>query len=340
LVDIGLVGAGSWGTALSILLAEKKHKVDLWVRRSQLLEEIEQEGENKTYLPGIKIPSLVQPTMDLEKAVRGKQVVVICVPTRAVREITKMIIGYLEPGAIVLSATKGIDTQTRHSPSEIISSLLPKGSRQKIAVLSGPNHAEEVSRKVPTATVIASQEKEVAEYLQEVFTTSYFRAYTNPDIKGVELAGALKNVIAIAVGISDGLGFGDNTRATLITRGLVEIARLGTAMGARVETFNGLAGLGDLVATCTSKHSRNRYVGEELGRGRSLKEIVAGMKMVAEGIDTSRAVYHMSGENKLDMPICKEVYRILFEGKTPASGVETLMDRARTKEFRSQAFPS
>lgn len=337
-MHIGIVGAGSWGTALSFLLANKGYRVTLWVRRKELLEKIVQTGENSDYLPGVILPPLIKATNDLEEAVKEKEFLILAVPSHAVEETIRKIRGCITRGAIIVNAAKGLAENTSERLSQVIINNLPEPNYCKVAVISGPNHAEEVSRFIPTATVVAAKEQEVAEKVQDVFMTSYFRVYTNPDVIGVELGGALKNVIAIGAGVCDGLNFGDNTKAALLTRGLVEITRLGIAMGARSRTFSGLTGVGDLFVTCTSSHSRNRYVGFMLGRGKTLEEITSSMKMVAEGIKTTKAAFGLSQKMGVEMPITGEVYGILFERRRPREAVENLMLRKKTREMEELVF--
>ncbi|MGI6097391.1 MAG: NAD(P)H-dependent glycerol-3-phosphate dehydrogenase, partial [Dethiobacteria bacterium] len=265
-MKIGVIGAGSWGTALACLLAGKNFHVDLWVRRLELCKEIIRRRVNPVYLPNVRLPQGVSPSSDLEKVVHGKKIIFLVVPSKTMREVVCKIKPYLSADACLVSAAKGLEPGSMFRMSEIIGQVLPD-FKGRIAVVSGPNHAEEVSRGIPTATVVAAKRREIAEFVQEVLTTSTFRVYTNPDMIGVELGGALKNIIALGAGVSDGMGFGDNTKASLVTRGLVEMTRLGVAMGARPSTFSGLSGIGDLFATCNSIYSRNRNVGYRLGKG-------------------------------------------------------------------------
>jgi len=327
---ISIIGAGSWGTTLAILLSEKGHPVTLWVRREELLRTMEASRENKVYLPGFKIPESVTLTGSLKEAVAGQSLIVSAVPSHVTREVSQAYAPYLKPQATVISATKGLETETLLPMSRVLAAMLPQV--RGIAVLSGPSFAKEVCQKLPTAVVAASSRKEVAELVQNLFTTSYFRVYTNLDVIGVELAGALKNVIALAAGISDGLGFGTNSRAALITRGLAEVARLGIAMGAQPLTFAGLAGIGDLILTCTGELSRNRQVGLAIGRGQRLAEVIARMQMVAEGVKTTQAAVRLANQHQIEMPITQQVYAMLFEGKNPMDAVAELMGRTLKDE--------
>lgn len=335
-MKIGVIGAGSWGTALAILLGQKGLPVSLWVRRTGLLEEIAETRINSDYLPDIFIPENIELTNDLEEAVRQKNLIILSVPSHALAALIREIKNFLGRHTIIVNTAKGLAEGSCRRLSQVITAeLAPRG---QVAVLSGPNHAEEVSRLLPTASVVASTEQAVAEKVQDIFMTPTFRVYTNPDIIGVELGGALKNIIAIGAGVCDGLNYGDNTKAALLTRGLVEITRLGLALGAQKGTFSGLTGVGDLFVTCTSPHSRNRYVGMMLGKNHSLKEITSAMKMVAEGIRTARIAYELSRNYSVEMPITKEIYALLFLGKNPREAVKSLMQRQKTHEIEEIAF--
>lgn len=339
MMEIGVIGAGSWGTALAIQMAKKGFPVTLWVRRKAYLEKMLDAGENVDYLPGIPLPPQIKLTVDLENGVRGKSLIILSVPSHAVAEISRSIDPLITGIPIIVNTAKGLVEGPLQRLSQVICHNLPKNQfRCPIAVLSGPNHAEEVSRLIPTATVVAAEKKEVAEQVQDILMTPYFRVYTNPDIMGVELGGALKNIIAIGSGACEGMGYGDNTRAALLTRGLVEITRLGQAMGARSATFSGLTGIGDLFVTCNSVHSRNRYVGLMLGQGKKMEEITASMQMVAEGIKTAKAAYILSEQYGVSMPITVEVFSILFKGRKLQEAVQNLMQRAKTYEMEDMAF--
>jgi glycerol-3-phosphate dehydrogenase (NAD(P)+) len=333
--DVAVVGAGSWGTALARLLAAKGHRVSLWGRSPALVRSISERRENAKYLPGVVLPESLRLEEELEAAVAGKGLVVVAVPSCGMREIAARLGSCLTAGAAVVSTAKGLDAETGLRMSETLIRALPAEFHSRVAVLSGPNLAREVAGGVPTTSVAAAEDPQLAHWVQACFSTPLFRTYTNDDVAGVELGGALKNIIAIGAGINDGLGFGDNTKAALMTRGLVEMVRLGTALGAKAATFFGLSGLGDLVATCASRHSRNWTVGHRLARGERLEEILGSMDMVAEGVPTTEAAMRLASERRTEMPITQEVYRVLFEGKSPEDGVRDLMSRA----FRDEADP-
>ncbi|MEW5784765.1 MAG: NAD(P)H-dependent glycerol-3-phosphate dehydrogenase [Bacillota bacterium] len=337
-MQVAVVGAGGWGTALAAALAGEGATVNLWVRNSELYKTIVLKRINETYLPGVKLPPEVRPTLNLSEALQGKELVLMTVPSHGVRSAAVAIRGYLSQKAIIVCAAKGLEENTYLRMSQVLEQEWGEHFRARIAVLSGPNHAEEVSRGIPTATVVAATNRETALLVQEAITTPFLRVYTNPDPIGVEIGGALKNIIALGAGIVEGLGLGDNTKAALVTRGLVEMTRLGTAMGARARTFAGLSGLGDLYVTCSSVHSRNRAVGLQLGQGKLLGEILANMKMVAEGVTTTRAAWALSKRVGVDMPITGEIYRVLFEGKNPRAAVEALMRRESKAETEDIAF--
>jgi glycerol-3-phosphate dehydrogenase (NAD(P)+) len=321
-----VLGDGAWGTAIALLLAQNpRHRVTLWSAREDNGRILRERRENGRLLPGVPIPSAVELTTDVARAVDGADLWVAAIPTVYLRPTLARVAGALHPGPPVLSLAKGLENDTFLRPTEILARLL--GVRH-VAVLSGPSHAEEVSRGLPTSVVAASTDPELARWVQACFSTDRFRVYTNRDPVGVELGGALKNVIGIAAGISDGLGFGDNAKSALLTRGLVEMTRFGVALGAKAQTFMGLAGLGDLITTCVSRHGRNRRVGERLGRGERPADILAGMSMVAEGVYTARSVHERALQMGIDMPITAEVYRVLYEGKDPRAAVDDLMLRS------------
>lgn len=327
---ISIIGSGSWGTANAISLANKGLDVKLWVRRKELLEIIKEKRENTTYLPGVTIPKNIIASNDLEYCCKDSDIIVLGTPSHAVRDTVKNIRGYINKDQYIVNLAKGIENDSLCRMSQIIEEYLP---HNPIATLSGPNHAEEVARNMPTATVVSSKFKRVAEFIQDTFMTPWFRVYINPDIVGVELGGALKNIIALGAGISDGLGFGDNTKTALMTRGIVEIARLGVAMGARQSTFNGLSGVGDLIVTCTSMHSRNRRAGIAIGQGKSLEEVLNSTKMVVEGVRTSKSAYQLSEKLNIEMPITQEIYGVLFQGFDVKESVMKLMMRNKTHEM-------
>ncbi|CUT04414.1 NAD(P)H-dependent glycerol-3-phosphate dehydrogenase [Candidatus Chrysopegis kryptomonas] len=327
---ISIIGSGSWGTTLAILLYDNRHSVKLWFRRKEHLEEVKTTGENHIYLPGVKIPSEIFLTSDLEEALDDVEIIVLAVPTQHLRAIISRDEFKSVKDKIFVNVAKGIENKTLMRVSEILKDLL--GVYENYCVLSGPSHAEEVSRKMPTAVVVSSFNKSVASLTQNVFMNNYFRVYTSDDVVGVELGGALKNIIAIATGIADGIGFGDNTRAAIMTRGIAEIVRLGVAMGARIETFAGLSGIGDLIVTCTSKYSRNRFVGEQIGKGKKLEEILKNMVMVAEGIWTTISAVELAKKFEVEMPITNAVYDVLFNGKNPIQATSELMGRTPKPE--------
>ncbi|MDD4834072.1 MAG: NAD(P)H-dependent glycerol-3-phosphate dehydrogenase [Lutispora sp.] len=327
---VSVIGSGSWGTANAISLAGKGLDVKLWVRNKELLETINEKRENITYLPNILLPENIQASNDLEYCCKDSEIIVLGTPSHAVRETVQNISGYINKGQVIVSLAKGIENDSLCRMSQIIEEYLP---HNPLAVLSGPNHAEEVARNIPTATVVSSKYKKIAEFIQDIFMTPRLRVYTNPDLVGIELGGALKNVIALGAGISDGLGFGDNTKAAIMTRGIVEIARLGVAMGARKNTFNGLAGAGDLIVTCTSMHSRNRRAGIAIGQGKTLDEVLSSTKMVVEGVKTTKSTYQLSKKTGIEMPITEEIFGVLFQGSEVKKSVINLMTRNKTHEM-------
>lgn len=330
---IAVVGAGSWGTALANLLAVKGYGVDLWTYESEVCDQIRNTKENQIYLPDIALSDNVQPDTDLQRVVENQKVVLIVVPSHVLRETAARLQSILNPQAIVITASKGIENQTHLTMSGVLLDSLPAITRQQVAVLSGPSFAREVARLVPTVVTVAAYNMDVAQQVQQVFATPFFRVYTNDDVLGVELGGAVKNVIAIAAGMVDGMGLGLNTRAALITRGLAEIRRLGLQLGANPRTFTGLAGVGDLILTCTGTLSRNHTVGLQLGQGQTLEQILAGMRMVAEGVKTARSVYNLSCKVGVEMPISHAVYRILYEGEKPPVALHRLMTRTLRAEL-------
>ena len=331
--NIAVVGAGSWGTALAIKLGEKGYSVSLWARDAKAVSSINSLRENTKYLKGCRLPESVNATENLEEALENSLVVVLAVPSNAVREVTRNCSPFIKAGMYVVNTAKGFELETLKLLSTVIEEEVIPQVRDNIVVLSGPSHAEEVGRGMPTTVVVSARKRFAAEYIQDVFMHDAFRVYTNPDIIGVQLAGALKNVIALASGVSDGLGFGDNTKAALMTRGIAEIARLGVKMGADVMTFAGLAGIGDLIVTCTSMHSRNRRAGIQLGQGQSLQEILAGMGMVVEGVPTTKAAYALSRKYEIEMPITDHVHKVLFEELDPDRAVKDLMMRGKKNEM-------
>ncbi|MCG0278020.1 MAG: NAD(P)H-dependent glycerol-3-phosphate dehydrogenase [Thermanaeromonas sp.] len=325
---IAVVGAGSWGTALAVLLARKGFKVGLWARRAEFAQMLQKNRENTAYLPGVFLPENIEITDDIALAVRDAKLVVLSVPSHAVRQTARLLKPLLKEETPLVNTAKGLELDSGLRLSQV----LEQEGISTVAILSGPSHAEEVSRGLPASVVVTAKKKAVAEFVQDVFIGPSFRVYTNPDLIGVELGGALKNIIALATGMSDGLGLGDNARAALITRGLAEITRLGMALGANPLTFAGLSGLGDLIVTCCSMYSRNRRAGIELGRGRPLKEVLDGMGMVVEGVPTTAAARKLARELGIPMPITEEVYQVLYTGKPAKECVSSLMERRRTVE--------
>jgi len=325
-VKITILGAGSWGTTLALILNKNQHAVTCWSFDKNDVDAIKYSGENKRFLPEIAIPKEISFTNDLTGSIEYAEVIVVAVPSHAVRSVMESFDLSTRQDLIWINVAKGIENNSLLRVSEVISQVgnIPE---EKIAVLFGPTHAEEVSRKIPTAIVAASVDKGTAKLVQDLFMTRYFRVYANLDIIGVELGGALKNIIAVAAGICDGAGFGDNTKAALITRGLVEINRMGVKLGAYPDTFAGLSGMGDLIVTCTSKHSRNRYVGEQIGKGRKLQAVLEEMVMVAEGVKTTASAYELSKRENVEMPITEQVYLSLFEDKPPVEAMKDLMTR-------------
>jgi glycerol-3-phosphate dehydrogenase (NAD(P)+) len=329
---VAVIGAGSWGTALANLLARKGVDTILWSFEPDVAEAVQRDHRNSRYLSDVELDERLQATTDIERAVRGAEAVVSVSPSHVVRAVMARVVPFMEPDTLVVSASKGIEFDTLKTMDGVMEDLLPAGASERATFLSGPSFALEVARGQPTAVTIASRDAGAASAAQELFQTDYFRVYTNPDVFGVEIAGALKNVIAIASGAVHGLGFGHNTQAALITRGLAEITRLGVALGADPITFSGLAGMGDLILTCTGALSRNRSVGVELGKGRAIDEILGEMTMVAEGVRTAHAARDLARRVGVEMPIVDEVYAILYEGRAAREAVENLMLRAPKPE--------
>ncbi|MBR5270833.1 MAG: NAD(P)H-dependent glycerol-3-phosphate dehydrogenase [Clostridia bacterium] len=322
-----VIGSGGWGTAIALLLASKGNDVYLWSWQQAETDRLNSDRENKEFLPGIKFPQNIYCTHDMKECVEGAEVVVTAAPSPATRTTAKQLAPYIKEGQKIVNISKGLEGTLRLS--QVYEQEIPQAD---ISVMSGPSHAEEVSRGLPTTNVIASKNECSAKALQDIFMKDNFRVYTAVDIAGVELGGSLKNVIALCAGISDGLGYGDNTKAALMTRGLAEIARLGKAMGAKEETFMGLSGIGDLIVTCTSMHSRNRRAGILIGKGKTLKETLDEVHMVVEGVNTATAAYELSKKYNVEMPIVEEAYKILFENKNPREAVNMLMTREKKGE--------
>lgn len=329
---VAVIGAGSWGTVLANVLAENGHQVHLWARRKELVTEINEQRSNQKYLPGVTIHSKIEASSSLREVVQDKPMVLFVVPSHSMREVALQVEPYLKNEALVVHATKGFEVDTWKRISEVLAEELPRHA-ERIVALSGPSHAEEVILRCPTTVVVASEHRFAAERAQNYFMNQYFRVYTNSDLVGVEVGGALKNIIALAAGLADGLEFGDNAKAALMTRGLAEIARLGFAMGAQHSTFVGLAGVGDLVATCTSKHSRNWRAGHMISQGIPLTQVLEKMGMVVEGVRTTQAAYALAARYEVEMPITEQLYAVLFSNKEPAQAVLDLMNRDRTREL-------
>lgn len=328
----GVLGAGSWGTALSVLLCDNGHQVTMWSIDENEVKMLNEKREHETKLPGVKLPDQLIVTGDLEDTVKGKDFLVLAVPSPFTRSTAAKMSPCVADGQIIVDVAKGIEESTLMTLSQQIRQEIPQAD---VAVLSGPSHAEEVGRRLPTTCVIGATTRKTAEYLQSMFISKVFRVYTSPDILGIELGGSLKNVIALAAGIADGLGYGDNTKAALITRGIAEIARLGVKMGGKIESFTGLTGIGDLIVTCASVHSRNRKAGYLIGQGKSVQEAMDEVKMVVEGVYSAKAAAKLAEKYQVSMPIVEEVNKVLFEGKAPARAVDDLMMRESRSENRA-----
>ncbi len=329
---VTVLGDGGWGTALAVVNARRKNDVVLWSVFPEYAQKIQEKRENTKFLPGVWLPPEIQITSDLKAAVEFGDIIVLAIPTQYLRNVLHKVKELQPQDKVFVSVSKGIEKKTCLRPSEIVYSVLGPGIR--LVVLSGPSHAEEVARNIPTLVVSASNKAEDAKLVQQAFIDTYFRIYVQSDILGVELGGALKNVIAIAAGVCDGLKFGDNTKSGLISRGLLEMTRLGIKLGGNPNTFFGLSGLGDLVTTCFSSHGRNLRVGRELGEGKKIKDILKGMEMVAEGVDSAESVYQLCQKANIELPIVGEVYRILFEDKDPKQAVMDLLSRDAHEEWK------
>ncbi len=337
---VAVLVAGSWGTALARVLADNGNAVKLWTRNSAQADQINRERRNEKFLPGAILPDGITATTDMAEAVSDAEAVLFAAPSSAMRDVARIAASHLHNDALVIHAAKGFETDTLKRMSTVLAEELDRPESQ-IVVLSGPSHAEEVIERHPTTIVVASEEITCAEAAQDLFMNdAYFRVYTNPDVIGVETAGAIKNIIALGAGLSDGLGFGDNAKAALITRGLAEIARLGAAMGANPLTFAGLAGVGDLIVTCTSQHSRNWRAGSMLAQGLPLAEVLERMGMVVEGVRTTKAAHVLAGKHGVEMPITEQLFAVLFEGLSPEQAVGALMGRVRTHEIEEIASAS
>lgn len=328
MAKISILGGGSWGIALAVLLHKNGHEITVWSALEQEIEMLRSTHEHKM-LPGVKLPEDMRFTTDDEEAVKGRDLLVMAVASSYTRQTAKRLSPYVVQGQKIVNVAKGIEDHTLMTLSEIVEQEIPGAD---VAVLSGPSHAEEVSRGIPTTIVVGATTRETAEYLQNLFMNDVFRVYTSSDVLGMELGGALKNVVALAAGIADGLGYGDNTKAALITRGITEISRLGTAMGARFETFCGLTGIGDLIVTCASMHSRNRRAGILIGQGKTMEEAMAEVQMVVEGVYSAKAAMGLSEKYRVQLPIIEQVNKVLFEGKTASEAVKDLMLRDKKIE--------
>ena len=333
--NISVLGAGSWGTALALLLQENGHNVTIWTIDEKEANMIANQREQSEKLPGIKIPESISVTTNLEEAVKGRDILVFAVPSVFVRSTAKSVAPYYEKGQVIVDVAKGIEECTLMRLSEIIEEEI---AGAVVTVLSGPSHAEEVGRKIPTTVVIGAENQELALELQNTFSNHWFRAYTSPDLVGIEVGGALKNVIALAAGVCDGLGYGDNTKAALITRGVAELARLGIAMGGQAETFSGLSGIGDLIVTCTSQHSRNHNAGVLIGQGKTMQEAMDEVKMVVEGVYSAKAALALARKYNVELPIIEQVNNVLFDNKSAVEAVRDLFDRDMKMEHEDLSW--
>ena len=334
MAKIGIIGAGSWGIALSVLLHNNGHEVTVWSALENEIAMLRAEHEHKDKLPGVKLSEEIAFTVDLSEAIAGKDILVLAVPSSFTRETAHQMRQYVADGQIIVNVAKGIEESSLMTLSQVIEEEVPQAD---VAVLSGPSHAEEVGRGIPTTIVVGANGRATAEHIQNVFMSDVFRVYTSPDVLGIELGAALKNVVALAAGIADGLGYGDNTKAALITRGITEIARLGVAMGGKFETFCGLSGIGDLIVTCASMHSRNRRAGILIGQGKSMEEAMAEVKMVVEGVFSAKAAMGLAQKYQVELPIIEQVNEVLFQGKEPAAAVKDLMIRDKKIEATDSA---
>jgi len=331
-MKIAVLGAGAWGTTLAVLLHYNGHQVTLWEYKKNYAKEMIKKRENKTYLPGIKIPDELEITSHLQDSIQNKNLIVLAVPSQFLRSVVQQISFNDIKNTIFVNVAKGIENKSLMTVSAMLKDVFPSIKSEQLGILSGPSHAEEVCKRIPTAVVAGATGKETSKTIQAAFMNSYFRVYSSTDLLGVELGGAFKNVMAIGAGIIDGAKFGDNTKAAIMTRGIAEISRMGIAMGAKPETFSGLSGMGDLIVTCMSRHSRNRYVGEKIGGGQKLKEVLKNMYAVAEGVETSRSASQLAKKVGVDAPITNEVYKILFEDKDPIKATTDLMTRDMKEE--------
>ncbi len=331
-MKIGILGAGSWGTALTVLLSDNGHDVTVWSVDAKEIEMLDTKREHLTKLPGVKLPDSVRFTTDEKEVCKDAELLVMVVPSPFVRSTAKRIAPYIHETQTIVNVSKGIEEETLMTLTEVIQDEIPDCN---VGVLSGPSHAEEVGKRMPTTVVAGAKDKETALLIQDAFMSDYFRVYVSPDVIGIELGGSLKNVIALAAGVGDGLGCGDNAKAAIITRGIAEIIRLGTAMGGKLETFSGLSGIGDLIVTCESKHSRNRKAGFLMGQGKTYKEAMDEVKMVVEGVYSAKAAYKLSKKYGIEMPIVSVVNKLLFENLNAKEGMKMLLTRNRTSESSS-----
>lgn len=334
MAKVSIIGAGSWGTALALLLHKNGNEVTIWSKFDAEIQMLKEHHEHLDKLPGVKLPEDMVFTTDLEASIKGMDLMVLAVPSAFTRGTARLMAPYVEEGQIIVNVAKGIEEATLMTLSDIIEEEIPQAT---VTVLSGPSHAEEVGKGIPTTIVVGAQKKDVAEYIQNLFMNEVFRVYISPDILGIELGAALKNVVALAAGIADGLGYGDNSKAALITRGMAEITRLGMAMGGKMQTFSGLTGIGDLIVTCASMHSRNRRAGILIGQGKSMDEAMAEVKMVVEGVYSAKAAIALAKKYNVQLPIIEQVNLVLFEGKNAAEAVKDLM--LRDKKIESFAIP-
>lgn len=329
MAKVSIIGAGSWGTALSVVLNKNGHEVTIWSVIEAEIDMLREKHEHVDKLPGVKLPEEIMFTTDLQEAVSDRDMLVLAVPSPYTRSTSRQMKEYVAEGQLIVNVAKGIEEKTLMTLTEIISEEVPQA---RVAALSGPSHAEEVGKGLPTTCVAGAKDKETAEYIQNIFMNDVFRVYTSPDLLGIELGGALKNVIALAAGVADGLGCGDNIKAALITRGIAEISRLGLAMGGKKETFSGLTGIGDLIVTCASVHSRNRRAGVLIGQGRTMDEAMKEVKMIVEGVYSAKAAKALGEKYKVSLPIIEQVNLVLFDGKSAMEALSELMVRDRTKE--------
>lgn len=333
--QVSVIGAGSWGTALAIVLADNGHQVTMWAHRQAHIEELALTRENRSKLPGVILPENIQFTTSLEEAVKGKEMIVLAVPSTATRKTSRDMAPWVTEGQLIVTVSKGIEEETLMIQTQIIEDELPKA---RVAVLSGPSHAEEVGRHLPTTVVSGAADRKTAEQVQSLFMNEVFRVYTSSDLLGIELGGSLKNVIALSAGMADGLGFGDNTKAALITRGIAEIGRLAIAMGANPKTISGLSGIGDLIVTCASQHSRNRKAGYLMGQGYTMQEAMDEVQMVVEGVYSAKAAIALGHKYGVEMPITEQVNEVLFGGQTAKAAVLELMLRNKKSEYEKEGW--